>query len=114
MPQKRIWLWKCSARNALPWSCRSATPRAALGLVWPKTPDRHTDRLDGSVAIAALGDVPAQRFGVPVLGDAEQPHLAILNGNDLGRIRRPHDVRRVGDDLTVVRRVVTRASAMRR
>ena len=53
-------------------------------------PDRHTDGLDGSVAIAVLGDVPAQRFGVPVLGDAEQPHLAILNGNDLG-VSRPKE-----------------------
>src|SRR5689334_23473418 len=44
-------------------------------------PDRHTDRLDGSIAIAALGDMPAERFGVPVLGDAEQPDFAILNGD---------------------------------
>jgi hypothetical protein len=26
--------------------------------------DRHADRLDGGVAIAAFGDVPAQRFGI--------------------------------------------------
>src|SRR5437868_3142021 len=77
-------------------------------------PDRHTDGLDGSVAIAALGDMPAERFGVPVLGDAEQPDFAILNGDDLGRIRPPHQVRRRGDDVAIVRRVVARTGAMRR
>jgi hypothetical protein len=77
-------------------------------------PDRHTDGLDRGVAIAALRDMPAQRLGVPVLDNAEQPDLAILDGDDLGRIGRPHQVRRLGDDLPVVRRVVTRASAMRR
>ena len=29
--------------------------------------DRHADGLDGGVAIAAFGDVPAERLGVPVL-----------------------------------------------
>src|SRR5689334_8025340 len=33
-------------------------------------PDRHTDCLDRSVAVTALGDMPAQRFGVPVFDDA--------------------------------------------
>ena len=53
-------------------------------------PDRHADGLDGGVAIAAFGDVPAQRFGVPVLDDAEQPDLAVLNGDDLG-VSRPKE-----------------------
>jgi hypothetical protein len=48
-------------------------------------PNRHADGLDGCVSIAALGDVPAQRFGIPVFDDAEQPDLAILDGGDLGR-----------------------------
>jgi hypothetical protein len=53
-------------------------------------PNRHADRLDGGVAIAALGDVPAQRFGIPVFDDAEQPDLAILDGGDLG-VSRPKE-----------------------
>ena len=44
-------------------------------------PDCHTDGFDRGVAIAALDDVPAERFGVPVLGDAEQPDFAIPNGH---------------------------------
>src|SRR6185312_11099565 len=42
------------------------------------------------VAIAALGDVPAQRFGVPVFDHAKQPHLAVLDGGDLG-VSRPKE-----------------------
>src|SRR4051794_19059671 len=38
-------------------------------------PNRHADGLDGCVSIAALGDVPAQCFGIPVFDDAEQPDL---------------------------------------
>jgi hypothetical protein len=30
--------------------------------------------------------VPAERFGVPVLDHPKQPHLAVLDGGDLGRI----------------------------
>src|SRR5947209_18861365 len=50
---------------------------------------RHADGLDGGVAIAALGDVPAERLGVPVFDDAEQPDLAVLDGDDLGRVGGP-------------------------
>ena len=53
------------------------------------------------------------RDGTPVLGDAEQPDFAILNGDDLGRIRCPHQVRRLSDDVAVVRRVVSRAARCR-
>src|SRR3954447_7762370 len=45
---------------------------------------RHADGLGGGVAIAAFGDVPAQRFGVPVFDHAEQPYPAVLDGGDLG------------------------------
>src|SRR5689334_11375284 len=74
-------------------------------------PDRHTDRLDRSVAVTALGDMPAQRFGVPVFDDAEQPDLAILNSDDLGGIARPHQVRCLGNDLPIMRRGIARAGA---
>ena len=76
--------------------------------------DRHAEGLDGLEAGAALADVPAQQFGVPVLGDAEQPDLAVLDGGDLGGIDRPHDIRRLGDDAAVVRRLAALAGAMRR
>src|SRR3712207_9099255 len=55
--------------------------------------DRHAEGLDGFEAGAALGHVPARQFGVPVLGDPEEPDLAVLDGGDLGGIDRPHDVR---------------------
>src|SRR5215211_6065361 len=71
--------------------------------------DRHADGLDRLEAGAALGHVPAEQFGVPVLGDAEQPHLAVLDGGDLGGIGRPHDVRRLDDDAAVVCRLAAPA-----
>jgi hypothetical protein len=40
-----------------------------------------------------------ERLGVPMLRDAEDPDLAVLDGGDLGGVDRPHDVRRGGDDL---------------
>jgi hypothetical protein len=49
-----------------------------------------------------------------MLGDAEQPHLAVLDGGDLGGVGRPHDVRRRGDDVAVVRRFAALAGAVRR
>ena len=58
--------------------------------------------------------MPTEQLGVPVLGDAEQPDLAVLDGGDLGRVGRPHHVRRLGDDPPIVRRVGARASAMGR
>jgi choline dehydrogenase-like flavoprotein len=42
--------------------------------------DRHAQRLCGLEAGAALRHMPAEEFGVPVLGDAEQPDLAVLDG----------------------------------
>src|SRR5215217_7415996 len=71
--------------------------------------DRHAEGLDGFEAGAALGHVPAQQFGVPVLGDPEQPDLAVLDGGDLGGVGGPHDVRRLGDDMLRVWRVGARA-----
>lgn len=67
--------------------------------------DRHAEGLDRLEARAALADVPAEKLGVPVLGDAEQPDLAITDGGDLGRVDRPHDVWGRGDDVAVVRRL---------
>ena len=51
---------------------------------------RHAEGLDGGVAIAAFRYVPAERFGVPVLDHPEQPHLAVLDGGDLG-VSRPRE-----------------------
>ncbi|MCS6930988.1 MAG: hypothetical protein NZM27_02115, partial [Acetobacteraceae bacterium] len=64
--------------------------------------DGHAQRLDRLEARAAFRDVPAEHLGIPVLRDAEQPDLAILDGGDLGGVDGPHDVRRGGDDLAVV------------
>ena len=55
------------------------------------------------MAGAALAHVPAEGFGVPVLGDGEEPDLAVADGGDLGGVGRPHEVRRLGDDAAVVR-----------
>ena len=66
-------------------------------------PDRHADGLERLVAGAALAHVPAESLGVPVLGDGEEPDLAIAESGDLGGIGRPHQVRRVCDDAAVVR-----------
>ena len=66
-------------------------------------PDRHADGLERLVAGAALAHVPAESLGVPVLGDGEEPDLAIADSGDLGGIGRPHQVRRVCDDAAVVR-----------
>ena len=75
---------------------------------------RHADGLKSFEAGPTLCDMPPEQLGVPVLGDAEQPDLAVLDGNDLGRVGRPHHVRRLGDDPPIVRRVGARASAMGR
>src|SRR6185437_15863313 len=53
-------------RAAMVVSQRHATGSAGAAMA-EHFPDRHADCLDGGVAIAALADVPAQRFGVPVL-----------------------------------------------
>ena len=75
---------------------------------------RHADGLKSFEAGPALGDMPTEQLGVPVLGDAEQPDLAVLDGGDLGRVGRPHHIRRLGGDPPIVRRVGARASAMGR
>src|SRR4029453_7357555 len=60
---------------------RRAVPQRRAG--------RHADRLDRLVAGAPLGHVPAEEFGVPVLGDPEQPHLAVFDRGALGGGARP-------------------------
>src|SRR4051794_36435116 len=52
-------------RAAMVVSQRHATGSAGADMA-EDIPDRHADRLDGGVAIAAFADVPAQRFGIPV------------------------------------------------
>jgi hypothetical protein len=76
--------------------------------------DRHAGGLDGGEAVAPLGDVPAERLGAPVLDHGEQPHPAVLDGRDLGRVGAPHDVRRIRGDAAVVRLGRPRPLAMRR
>src|SRR5215212_2988227 len=75
---------------------------------------RHADGLDRLEPGAALGHAPAEEFGVPMLGDAEQPDLAVPHGGDLGGVGRPHDVRRFRGDPALVRRLRPRAGPMRR
>src|SRR5215217_5248713 len=75
---------------------------------------RHAGGLDRLEPGAALGHAPAEEFGVPMLGDAEQPDLAVPHGGDLGGVGRPHDVRRFRGDPALVRRLRPRAGPMRR
>src|SRR5215211_5052903 len=86
----------------------------ACGEVTELLADGHAEGLYGLEAVAGLRDVPAEEFGVPMLGDAEQPHLAVLDGGDLGRVGGPHDVRRRGGDVAVMRRLAALAGAVRR
>src|SRR5215212_7529521 len=86
----------------------------ACGEVAELLADGHAEGLYGLEAVAGLRDVPAEEFGVPMLGDAEQPHLAVLDGGGLGRVGGPHDVRRRGDDVPVMYGLGTRAGPMRR
>ena len=47
MPQDLIWFWKSSAMKSLPWSWRSARPRAASAAeVAELLADRHADGLE--------------------------------------------------------------------
>jgi len=62
----------------------------------------HADSLGSGVAITNLGNVPPHPFGVPVVDDGEQPDLAVQHGRDLRRVGAPHQVWRLGDDVTVV------------
>jgi hypothetical protein len=75
-------------------------------------PDRHGERLGRLEAGAAFRHMPAEAFGVPVPGDAEQPDLAVLHGGDPGGVDRPHHVRRGGDDLAVVAVLAAGTGAM--
>jgi len=76
--------------------------------------DGHGERLGGLEAGAALCHMPAQELGVPMLRDAEDPDLAVLDGGDLGGVDRPHDFRRGGDDLPLVAVLVPTAGAVGR
>src|SRR3712207_2653711 len=116
MPQKAICFWKTSDMKALPWSWLSARPRAAPAPRWVAEPpaDRHADGLGRLEAGAALGHVPAQQLGIPMLGRAEQPHLAVLGGGHLGGVGGPHHVRRFGSDVPLVRRLRSRVGPVRR
>src|SRR5215207_827739 len=49
---------------------------------------RHADGLDRLVAGAALGHVPAEQFGVPVLGDAGRGRARCGESRACSRIRR--------------------------
>ena len=48
---------------------------------------RHADGLKSFEAGPALGDMPTEQLGVPVLGDAEQRDFAVLDGGDFQRNR---------------------------
>src|SRR3954468_3618344 len=76
--------------------------------------DGHAEGLCSFEAGARLRHVPAEELGVPVFGDAEQPDLAVLDGGDLGRVGGPHDVRRLSDDVAVVRCLGPLVGAVRR
>ena len=82
-------VWKWSAMNALPWSWRSARPRAIRPRQRQLGFDRHADSLGRGVAITNLGNVRPYGFGVPVVDDGKQPDLAIQHGRDL-RASVPH------------------------
>jgi len=65
--------------------------------------DRHAQRLDRLEAGTGLCHVPAEELCVPMLRDTEDPDLAVMDSGDLGGVGRPHDVRRRGDDLALMR-----------
>ena len=106
MPQNRICFWKCVGHEVAAVIVAQRQAAGGAGAeVAELVADRHADGLGGLEAGAALGDMPAEQLGVPVLGDAEQPDLAVLHGGDLGGVGRPHHVRRLGDDLPIVGRL---------
>ena len=76
--------------------------------------DGHAHRLEGLMARAPLAHMPAEGFGIPVLGDGEEPDLAVVDGGDLRGVGRPHHVGRVGDGPSVVRLGRARPGAVRR
>ena len=52
-------------------------------------PDRHADGLDGGVAIAALRDVPAKRFGIIVVSIVDEDGRFAAFRSDAARPLRP-------------------------
>lgn len=76
--------------------------------------DGHGERPGGLEASAALRHIPAQKLGVPVCRDAEDPDLAVLDGGNLSGIDRPDDVQRGGDDLPLITALVPTAGAVGR
>jgi hypothetical protein len=74
----------------------------------------HACRLERLVARAPLGNMPPEGFGVPVLGDGEEPGLAVPDGGNLRGVGRPHHVRRLGNDPAVVRLELARPRTVRR
>ena len=89
-------------------ACDPGRNGAELGL------DRHADSLGSGVTITNLDNVPPHPFGVPVVDDGEQPDLAIHHGWDLRRVGAPHQVWRVGDDVSVMGCAFARQVAVRR
>jgi hypothetical protein len=49
-----------------------------------------------------------------MLDDAEQPDFAVLHGDDLRRVGRPHHVGCLSDDVPVMRHLAVWAGAVRR
>ena len=93
MPQERI-LFLESVRHevaAVIMPQRQAAGGAGVDAV-ELVSHRHADGLKSFEAGPALGDMPTEQLGVPVLGDAEQPDLAVLDGGDLG-VSRPKGLR---------------------
>jgi hypothetical protein len=66
--------------NGLPWSWRNDIPRCGIGADRSEDlADSQRQRIGGGVTAAVLGEMPAETFGIPVLGDDKQRDVAVLD-----------------------------------
>ena len=79
MPQNLACFWKSVGHEVAPVVVAQREAAGGVGgEVAELLADCHAEGLGRLEAGAELGHVPAEQLGVPVLGDAEQPDLAIL------------------------------------
>ena len=96
-----------SDRYWLPWSIRSAKPRAIRLDRAVASPEPLRERLEGRKAAPHLAHMPAHALGVPMVHRREGPDPAVLRGEHPYAVGAPHDAGRRGDNRPVVRFRVT-------
>jgi len=62
----------------------------------------HRDWLQSRIAVAVLGHLPANAFGVPMLDSGKQPNVSVIDGEDSGSVGAPRHTGRLGDDVARV------------